>query len=348
MRNVKRRIAFTLVELLVVIAIIGILIALLLPAVQAAREAARRAQCTNHLKQIGLAFHNHHDIHKFFPTGGRHGNDLVTFTGDDGSGVPEVGPGQGAGWMYQILPYLEQTNIHSADVSSTGDLRVDRSLFVESQVIPEYFCPSHRAPEGPNRTGRTTRYYKEHPSAITHDSYKVGKNDYAACCLGNMSVASTRDLTPFYQDSTAIHADFPELPGGPGAVIRAWKYTRNWTGNKSTRDLTVGFADLRDGSSNVLVAGEKRHNEAGIGQSTGGDNEGYAVGWDWDVLRYADKMPLPNANVSGENRFGSSHPGGVNFVFGDGAVHLVPYTVDLHVFARMGHRADGSTYTPPW
>src|SRR5688500_14868950 len=101
----RRRYGFTLVELLVVIAIIGVLVALLLPAVQASREAARRTQCKNNLKQIGLAFHQHHDVHQFFPTGGWDWATPPTYV----NGTPAIGREQQAGWGFQILPYVEQT-----------------------------------------------------------------------------------------------------------------------------------------------------------------------------------------------------------------------------------------------
>src|SRR5271166_2186384 len=102
----RRHSAFTLIELLVVIAIIAILIALLVPAVQKVREAAARIQCTNNLKQVGLALHSYHGAYKQFPPGYVDGNTNPASTPDN-----DVGPGWG--WASFLLPYLEQGNVYS-------------------------------------------------------------------------------------------------------------------------------------------------------------------------------------------------------------------------------------------
>jgi prepilin-type N-terminal cleavage/methylation domain-containing protein len=128
--STKRVAGFTLIELLVVIAIIGILVGLLLPAVQAAREAVRRISCSNNLKQLGIAFHNHHDTHSYFPTGGWDWNTPPWYV----EGTPAIGEEQRAGWAFQILPFLEQSNVWAAGAE-----------VAIGQPTSVYFCPSRRS-----------------------------------------------------------------------------------------------------------------------------------------------------------------------------------------------------------
>jgi prepilin-type N-terminal cleavage/methylation domain-containing protein/prepilin-type processing-associated H-X9-DG protein len=128
----------TLVELLVVIAIIGILVALILPAVQMAQESARRNSCTNNLKQIGLAVKLHNDAQGgIFPTGG---------WGKDWMGDPDKGFGtkQPGGWIYNVLPYLEQQNLRDLGKGTKEPERSKALVEVMQRPIEIFNCPSRR------------------------------------------------------------------------------------------------------------------------------------------------------------------------------------------------------------
>jgi prepilin-type N-terminal cleavage/methylation domain-containing protein len=134
----RRGQGFTLIELLVVIAIIAILIALLVPAVQKVRAAASLTQCRNHLKQIGLGFHSHHDSLKAFPSGGI---DWQTETRAFAGSSPANYDSQNWGWGFQLLPYIEQTPLWSLPQGAAGDATV------AGTTIGIYFCPAVRNPQ---------------------------------------------------------------------------------------------------------------------------------------------------------------------------------------------------------
>jgi prepilin-type N-terminal cleavage/methylation domain-containing protein/prepilin-type processing-associated H-X9-DG protein len=157
---------FTLIELLVVIGIIGVLMGLLLPAVQKVREAANRMSCQNNLKQIGLAFHNHHDALHFFPAGGWYSYTPPTYLG----GAPTVGEQQQAGWGFQILPYIEATNTWMGGQAKTDSARAVVAIGTPNKL---FFCPSRRGPQ-------TVTYADNYQPQLTGGLITRALCDYAA------------------------------------------------------------------------------------------------------------------------------------------------------------------------
>ncbi len=311
--SVRLKRGFTLIELLVVIAIIGILIGLLLPAVQAAREAARLAQCANHLKQLGLACIQHHETHGPYPSGG---------WGYTWVGLPDggFGPDQPGGWMYNILPFLEQETLHDMGMGgSPAEIRIGSARRVSTPLVFLY-CPTRRrAILYPAVASHTRQPQQTNP--VTH----VTRNDYAA--NGGTVKATT---------------------GGPSSMEAAksfnWPSTANCNGIFQVRG-GVTIEQVSDGTSNTYMLGEKYlgpdHYFSG---KDGGDNESAFCGHAHDIIRWGrpDWVPIQDRpGLSNSSRFGSAHGAGCQFVFCDGSVHLISYRIDGFTHERLSRRNDG-------
>ncbi len=347
-----RRCGFTLVELLVVIAIIGILIALLLPAVQAAREAARRTQCTNNLKQIGLALHNHHDVYKRFPPGG------ASFIGPWGRFVHPTGgeAGWGASWVFFVLPYVEQSALYqqvNLESSNPGWGDATVSDVIRNKVIPTFLCPSAPFTEtygsifGGGKTGPNT--YPGIAGAVnglipnyTETRQNSGCGN-AGCCCGGIAGGSGV-LFPFSK------IRFSDINDGTSNVMAVseqsgYLYTQNGTrvywGTGNIHGWLIGAAggsptvDRRP--PNYRPGGDARH----FSMSTIRYNINQKRGWP-DPPGNCGALGVCD-NVGNNIPLNSEHPGGVNALLCDGSVRFVAETIDLATLARLAIRDDGQT-----
>lgn len=308
---------FTLIELLVVIAIIAILVALLLPAVQQAREAARRSQCKNNLKQIGLALHNYHDVHLTFPPGY-----VDTQSNISGTTIPH-NPNSTNGvwaWSTMLLPFIEQGP--TFDLMDPGTVGID-TLLAEAypvspavqtargrallNTVPIFRCPSDPAPQMNDQ-----RVFVAGPP----------KQTLPTCSY----VASNSNWTPA---NGAASSGTDGRDGATGLFFRNSKRS---------------FRDLTDGSSNILMIGERSWKRGttnphsgllyaipGLGAYTPSAttltartaSELNRVAISGALAGAITRINEGTSTITGHNGYSSAHAGGSQFLMGDGSVRFL-------------------------
>jgi prepilin-type N-terminal cleavage/methylation domain-containing protein len=290
---------FTLIELLVVIAIIAILIGLLLPAVQKVREAANVSNCRNNLKQMGIAFSMHHDVHKCYPSGGL--DWTVTnrvWTGVPGASPPGVWSTQSWGWAYQILPYIEQEVVWS---NASDDV-------VGATSIMTYYCPSVRGP---------TVFTYTQAGANTRRSMM----DYTGNggTWGGYSAASGNALDgPIVPTTSAsgVRRRIAEIVDGTSnTLLVGEKYLDGYAvrGTQPTCNDDQGFVDGWDNDTICYANGDNGSGGAAIPPQ---------------------KIDVNNNSGTCGHFFGSVHANAL-VVFCDGSVHSVNYSINPVAWQRL-------------
>jgi prepilin-type N-terminal cleavage/methylation domain-containing protein/prepilin-type processing-associated H-X9-DG protein len=324
-----RAVGFTLVELLVVIAIIGVLIALLLPAVQAAREAARRIQCGNNIKQLALAALSHESIQNFFPTGGWSRAWL---------GYPDGGFGknQPGGWIYNILPFMEQQALHDLGAGGGTATIADANTQRIATPLPGLNCPSRRPASLYDLATSSGVQFRLITGMVT----KLARSDYAM---------NAGDFVVLWSDTTAPTTDDPTPGDAPNFWIASDKQMSTQTGI-SYRRSQVKMADITDGASNTFLIGEKYINSNYYTDGKDqGDNATMYCGDSLNMVRWTgiggsvstSTMPSQDGTATGNTElFGSPHANSFNMSFCDGSVHSIDYTIDAEVYRRLGNRKD--------
>jgi prepilin-type N-terminal cleavage/methylation domain-containing protein len=348
-----RRGGFTLVELLVVIAIIGILIALLLPAVQAAREAARRSQCTNNMKQLGLALHNYADVNKTFPFAWMADYNPRTDPTTTSVNVQVVGT--------RLLPYLEQMPLYQQYDNRFPWFDPPYGLASNGAVVATplaaFVCPST-------------------PGSPTERVFRCGAPIYsdpdAAYWTGNFfAYAVTWTAAPSdYSVANGVRDGFTgyaysghPAPNDRSTALQPYSPV-DWIGETNESRME----SITDGLSNTMVFGERVgypniwdkggrvRPSANSGQDERANSGGWGDQYRWMWMRgslyqwtdyWAGGPCIINCSNVAELGFYSFHPGGINVQVADGSVRFISETVDAFIFASLLTRAGGETFTVP-
>jgi len=338
---------FTLVELLVVMTIIGILISLLLPAVQAAREAARRAQCNNNLKQLSLACMNCESAVTHFPAGGWAG----IFLGDPDRGNGYKQPG---GWIFNVLPYMEQQALYGLQAGKTGTSKTLAATTMIATPLAATICPSRRQAKtypltsaGGNDAALVLVYWPTQGMANVSEGMAVGRNDYAGNGGNNMAQLSSY-LTNWNWTTT-----FPAITEVDALLETTTMKTALTSIRKDATGLfnaisVVAVADIIDGTSNTYLCGEKSimpdYYETGIDM---GDELCQYVGNNGEIIRWGRSGMMSGVPVRDRAGyawgcgFGSAHAGGSNMALCDGSVRQISYGVNTAVHLMLLNRRDG-------
>jgi prepilin-type N-terminal cleavage/methylation domain-containing protein/prepilin-type processing-associated H-X9-DG protein len=333
--SVARR-AFTLIELLVVIAIIAVLIGLLLPAVQKVREAAARSQCTNNLKQIGLALHSYHDVNDTFPPGYVDGNKNRTSTPDN-----DVGPGWA--WASFILPYIEQNNLYTQINFNLGVTGNAANTVVSQTALKVFQCPSDPFQQNCPIYDST---FTTPIATVAHSNY-VGCNGWEECFTN--------------AGGNAQGGGSDGLNGGFGLAGDGLFF----------RNSHFRIADVTDGLSNTIFVGERSANHS-PSTWTAAIPRGRCPAWmstqpyttpytpppgppydnaDFNealVLAHCNATHLPSADypIYDPDTFYSMHTGqGGNFLFGDGSVHFLTQSINPYTYQYLATIAGGEAAT---
>ncbi|MBX6316381.1 MAG: DUF1559 domain-containing protein [Isosphaeraceae bacterium] len=327
----NRRPGFTLIELLVVIAIIGVLIALLLPAVQSAREAARRAQCTNNLKQLGIALHNYHDAFGSFPAS--------IWRTQDSSSWPGARPTrpQFHSWIAMVLPHLEQVPVYNAinfslPINGTvpgapanyGTMANHTALMTPIAVL---MCPSDPSP--------TFSTYPRTDSGVGWDfvNNRALNSGPKLNYFANFGDNHPDDPTywPFQSLPTSRDFGFGEL--------------NTFTGILARDGFTTSLRDFTDGTSNTFAVGESLFESCDwfTWPNPNGTTAGTATPINYKVTRHngdaSDRLSSHNWRVG--FGFKSQHPGVVQFLFADGRVTAIKESINRNTYRSLSTRNQG-------